>query len=551
MMKKLSWVSLVLVAAACGRGFDDPPVNREPLSPCGDLDRVMCGQRSDCRVENLACAAVCIDDGRGGCLPCNAFRCVEATPPACESLSVAQCGARSDCHLEGAVCPAICEDDGRGGCLPCPAQDRCVSGPAACASLDQASCQARPDCRFETAGVPGAQEDRQGAPFYCPPGDAACDPVPGHCIDAPCAALDPNTCRTRRDCRVEPGFGGTPSTGSGFAPCAPDDQACQGDRAQPVAEHCVDATVDCYALDEASCQARSDCRLVQSDCGGPDSSGGAFPPDCGRSRCEPVAPVACEQLDQYTCALMPGCHLEQVACPALCSPDGNCPPCDPICVSGPSSCYGLDAASCTARPDCMLEELAACPDCAPGSSCPPCRSETMCVPARPVDFCSGLDPAVCASVPGCVVQSTGVCPACDPASGVACPPCTTTDVCVMGQPADTCAGLDVAACAARSDCALEELTACPACLPGEACPPCTSQFVCVPAAPPSPCLGLDVAACTADARCEVVTYACTTDCRDDGRGGCLPCEAPPPSCQPRHDEPVIGCGGGGSQPPSP
>ncbi|MFZ5438895.1 MAG: hypothetical protein ACOZQL_02745 [Myxococcota bacterium] len=103
------------------------------------------GQRTDCRLEELACAAVCIDDGRGGCL-CNAFRCVAAAPPSCETLSAAQCGARSDCHVESIACATASVSDQAH--VPCTSQDRCVSGPPACASLNQTACQPHPHCRF-------------------------------------------------------------------------------------------------------------------------------------------------------------------------------------------------------------------------------------------------------------------------------------------------------------------------------------------------------------------------------------------------------------------
>ncbi|GMU62111.1 MAG: hypothetical protein AMXMBFR34_38740 [Myxococcaceae bacterium] len=54
------------------------------------------------------------------------------------------------------------------------------------------------------------------------------------------------------------------------------------------------------------------------------------------------------------------------------------------------------------------------------------------------------------------------------------------------------------------------------------------------------CEGLNQSACETDPGCEYVFAACTMDCRDDGHGGCLPCDAlsfcrpiapaPPPDC---------------------
>jgi hypothetical protein len=444
------------------------------------------------------------------------------------------------------------------------------------------SCQARPDCRFEGVPTTGTGGGDQGAPQFCPAGQ--CDPVPGRCVDAPCATLDPLTCRTRSDCRVAPGTAGLPD--QGFAPCAPDAPSCQ----RPIEEHCEDAVVDCYQLDATTCASHPECRVLESDCGGPcDPSTGACPDCAQRVSCVPATTVACELLDANTCGTRADCHLEAPPCAdcidCLCDPT-------PRCASNtPPTCYGLDDATCSTRPDCQLEQVSSCDACVPGEACPPCRAQNMCVPAHPVDFCAGLDEATCAVRPGCAVQQVGVCEACEPgtqcppcrtesvcvmvgtvdrcstldaascsahpecsleqvtacpacAPGANCPPCQTQTICVSRRPVDTCNGLYAAACSARPDCSLEQVTACPACPAGANCPPCTSELVCVPVAP-SPCIGLDIATCTTDSRCEVVTYACTQECRDDGQGGCLPCEVPPPSCQPVSTGPVAGCGSGG------
>ena len=163
--------------------------------------------------------------------------------------------------------------------------------------------------------------------------------------------------------------------------------------------------------------------------------------------------------------------------------------------------------------------------------------------------CGSFDPNTCAVHPECRLESVSACTCTvDPTGNTTCPPCMATPVCVDAV-VDTCAGLDVAACSARTDCAVEALGVCPACPPNALCAPCDAQVICVPVSPPSPCLGLDLATCSTDSRCEVVSYACTTDCRDDGQGGCVPCDVPAPSCQPRSEGPVAGCGSGGGQPP--
>jgi len=407
-MQKLLWVSLVMVAA-CGRGFEsDPPKQREPLNSCDGLDRAACGARSDCVGEELACIALCADDGHGGCLPCESFRCVLRRPPACATLDVNACTTRADCRLSSNV----------------------SSSPTPASGADQA-----PPCD-PTAGF------------------AACErpDTTVHCVDAlppACGQLDANACTARPDCRLETAV-------ADCAPCAPGSFGCTDCGASET--RCVEATPPaCSALDENACSARPDCRLEVSvsDCA-PCAPGSTGCSDCGASaaRCVDATVVSCETLDLTTCGATPGCHVENLVCDAACRIDehGNtvCPPCAaPRCVADQpvASCFGLDEATCSTRTDCSYQAMAC--------------------------------PAVCL----------------DDGHG--------------------------------------------------GCLPCPMEYECVPSAPPSPCLGLDLATCSTDSRCEVVAYACTTECRDDGDGGCLPCDAPPPSCQPRAEEPIAGCGRGG------
>jgi len=373
-MRNLTWSSLVVVVAACGPGLQ-PPISRpQPLTTCAALDRASCSARTDCQVEELACAAICQDDGHGGCVPCNAFRCVSVTPAACSTLDETSCTARSDCRVEHAL----------GACPPC---DPSADGRFACAQC--------------------------------------VSPAP-RCVDATpvsCGSLDITTCGTRADCHVERSSGGLASPEAGPVACP---QSCTTDSA-----------------------------------GNTACSGGCALPT-PTDRCVSNAPMRCESLDANTCSL---------------------------------------------RADCSLETL-------------PC-----------IETCT-VDPL-----------GNGICTACD-----------ATPRCVTARPVDTCSGLEDSACNARPDCSLEML-ACPAVCVDDGnggCEPCDTAAVCVPRIPPSPCAGLDETTCNADQRCEFVTYACTQECRDDGQGGCIPCDAPPSSCQERHTEPpVAGCGSAGQQPPGP
>jgi len=91
---------------------------------CQQLTDVQsCSTRMDCEWDQLVCPAVCEDDGKGGCKPCpTQGACRAKLPPACQQLTdVNSCSTRADCEWEALACPAVCEDDGKGGCLPCNA----------------------------------------------------------------------------------------------------------------------------------------------------------------------------------------------------------------------------------------------------------------------------------------------------------------------------------------------------------------------------------------------------------------------------------------------
>lgn len=519
---KLSLLPLILFAAACGRDLR-PPVREDPLGACEQLTRPTCGQRADCTVEPLACDAACRDDGFGGCLPCDAFRCIP-TPVvvACEALSVAQCGSRSDCRLDSVACLAICQPDGNGGCAPCPQSQRCVTiPPASCSSLDIATCSTRPDCRVENSA-----SDEGFAP--CAPDNDGCR-RPQRCVDVPppsCEQLDLTQCGQRDDCHVE-------------------DALCDCVNCGCDVPRCVSGPRPCSSLDVNTCSTRRDCRVVfggggftePADC---DEEDGCFRPDSGSGSppppmayCVDAGPIACWELDINSCISRPDCELREVtACPA-CAPGQTCPPCETTLLcdvrTTPDTCTGLDPTVCELNPGCVLEDLTACPACDPagGAPCPPCTSQQICVARPPVDSCTGLDIVACSARTDCQVEEVGVCPACAP--GSTCPPCTTTFVCVA-RPEDKCSLLDIATCRLTPECAVESVGVCPACAPGGNCPPCTTTEVCVPA--PSRCFGLDELSCNADPACRYEIWACPAICIDDGMGGCLPCNAPASECVP-------------------
>jgi hypothetical protein len=58
------------------------------------------------------------------CPPCEIGECIPAPQPVCEKAYTANsCAALPGCIwtevMEGIACPAVCIDDGNGGCKPC------------------------------------------------------------------------------------------------------------------------------------------------------------------------------------------------------------------------------------------------------------------------------------------------------------------------------------------------------------------------------------------------------------------------------------------------
>ena len=92
---------------------------------CSTRDLNTCAIDGQCMVQAWACPAVCNPDGNGGCEPCDAppAACVPAytlPPSRCEGLDRLSCAAAGCEVIElGLACPAVCVDDGHGGCLPC------------------------------------------------------------------------------------------------------------------------------------------------------------------------------------------------------------------------------------------------------------------------------------------------------------------------------------------------------------------------------------------------------------------------------------------------
>ncbi len=163
---------------------------------------VDCGAGQVCQLNNTdgcICDRSCIDDGAGGCLPCDcpaAGTCVDAATPSCSTD--ADCAAGQQCQFnDGCACPAVCIDDGMGGCLPCdcPApQGSCVDvQQAECA--DSSTCAEGQVCEFGPEGCENPCEIIDGQQVCHP-----CDPIlVGRCVTP---TTDP-ACFADTDCAAE------------------------------------------------------------------------------------------------------------------------------------------------------------------------------------------------------------------------------------------------------------------------------------------------------------------------------------------------------------
>jgi len=182
-------------------------VNRLPPA-CESLPADACLSHPGCALEAVGygCAAVCEDDGHGGCRPCEpppdlpAPRCVTVAPPSCESVPLDRCSLTPGCYVEDQAnfaCAAVCEDDGDGGCKPCPtppiAPPRCLPIlPSTCEARTADTCLSTPGCELVTVdyACPAVCEDD---------GDGGCLPCPEpepRCVTAGSFALDGGAAET-------------------------------------------------------------------------------------------------------------------------------------------------------------------------------------------------------------------------------------------------------------------------------------------------------------------------------------------------------------------
>lgn len=159
-MRKI-WVMSVLVLAGCAGGIGSQPWDKNHdglVGQCEGLERLFCDMTPGCEGRSVACLAVCVDDGHGGCTnPCgDGFQCVPKTQPACQELNAQQCGSDPRCEATPPqYCSLVCADDGKGGCLPCNGGPVCHDRPStpSCALVPLNSCAAIPACEVQTVTV--------------------------------------------------------------------------------------------------------------------------------------------------------------------------------------------------------------------------------------------------------------------------------------------------------------------------------------------------------------------------------------------------------------
>ncbi len=217
----------------------------DPLPP------VRCSVDADCPegfvCEPVVCPMICIDDGQGGCLPCN-----EGFLGQCEPDAQKGCNSDAECG-EGERCETVCTG-------LCPPGSYCVEGCSGVCVKKDAGCQANEDC-----------PEGFYCELMCP---SPCDPLPAgaeapSCIGSECVGQclpKPQECSSSADCPP-----GTACVEQGYCPpCVHSDPAC----AMPctVQKVCVPQPVEgCRA--DSNCQPWQKCEVwcpmfcTPEDCG--------------------------------------------------------------------------------------------------------------------------------------------------------------------------------------------------------------------------------------------------------------------------------------------
>jgi hypothetical protein len=284
-------MSMVVVASGCG-GIESIAWDKNHdglISQCEGIDRLFCGLTPGCEGQELACLAICQDDGHGGCVPCpDSFQCVPKAPVACANLNAQQCSADPRCIADAVVCTLECRDDGNGGCLPCNGVPTCRdrNPSASCALVPINSCASIPACEVQTQTI--------------------------------CAADHGET--------------------DGRKPNTPPEQGCGG--GCTTTQFCVNKPVQtCESTPVSSCLSNPSCQIESGNVCDVACQPGSPCPPCATPQpyCTTRPAPSCSNLPLAQCTSAVGCTIESYACADVCLPDGNggCKPCDvppPHCV---------------------------------------------------------------------------------------------------------------------------------------------------------------------------------------------------------------------------
>jgi hypothetical protein len=499
---------------------------------------------------------------------------------------VAVLGARGGCYVDPCpdlyiACPDLECPDGfkvdKNGCAIC----ECIGEPAPLKCMSDAECGADQFCSFDTCETPPGCEDGQDCIAVCYglcqdrgvlPCASDVDCERGEvCIDGRCTAASEG-CWSNQDCPAglvcdivnycdaPPGCDeGMACPAVCYGRCVPPTHdECTSDRDCPAGFFC--ALYDCAGLDEngdgiVDCNGGGMCVPMCPEYAPPYCPNGELISQGYDDMGCPLPPICvtrCEGLDPEQCRMTDGCMLVELPTPCACecqdpSTDCDCAcPLSLVCMpSEPQQCELLDEQQCLSRPDCQAVYGGwgcACPECVPGEECYPCDcpppSDDMflgCTTLQP-QGCEGLDMDACRMHPECELIEVPMgrpcycdCPA--DGSDCICDDCNDMGwMCVPRQDPTTCEQLDEGSCLNAQGCMprYEEMTACPACMPGSECPPCQTQRVfvgCFPVEPPVICGD------GSQVLCDMIPPVCERGLVLGVFNGCFAC-VPPEQCGP-------------------
>ena len=197
---------------------------------------------NDVGTDSCVCTDICIDDGAGGCLPCECPSSGVCTARSSECFNDIDCGTAQVCELQASGCDEPCVVDAAGNteCFPCDPvlTGTCVTIATTCSS--DFDCKPEEQCALELPCADPAGCRPAFAPQgTCQPRDPTTDP----CAVVRCGAGD--TCEVQADgtaaCIAAAGCFGDEDCNGGLVCNAA--EVCLPAPCEPAAEACIDV---CY-----------------------------------------------------------------------------------------------------------------------------------------------------------------------------------------------------------------------------------------------------------------------------------------------------------------